>query len=168
MDTMTGSEPVGEGSIPSGCTMDTKREFSSGGAVYKPGGDQVLWLVCQHSGYHKWVLPKGLIDPGEKADQTAVREVEEETGIKAKIIAKIPDPEKYVYTMNGARIFKLVQYFLMEYVSGDIANHDFEMEAVEWLSYDQALEKLNFHGAKAVLTKAKKLLEAKNLQPRLV
>ena len=138
---------------------NTKREFSAGGAVYKKNGDKILWLVCQHSGYHKWVLPKGLIDPGEKSAETAVREVEEETGVKTKIIAKIPEPEKYIYTMNGTRIFKLVQYFLMEYVSGDIANHDFEMEAVEWLPYEEASKKLNFHGAKTVLEKAKKLLQ---------
>lgn len=133
---------------------DFKREFSAGGAVYKQDGDEVLWLVCQHSGYHKWVLPKGLIDTGEKAEETAMREVEEETGIKAKIIAKIPDPEKYIYAMNGVKIFKMVQYFLMEYVSGDIKNHDFEMEAVEWLPYEEALAKLNFHGAKKVLERA--------------
>lgn len=136
----------------------TKREFSAGGAVYKKDGGTILWLICQHSGYHKWVLPKGLIDPGERSEGTAIREVEEETGIKTKIIAKIPDPEKYIYTMNGARIFKLVQYFLMEYVSGDIADHDFEMEAVEWLPYDEAYQKLNFHGAKTVLVKANQLL----------
>jgi len=139
--------------------INTKREFSAGGAVYKKDGDKILWLVYQHSGYHKWVLPKGLIDPGEKSAETAVREVEEETGVKTKIIAKIPEPEKYIYTMNGVRIFKLVQYFLMEYVSGDIANHDFEMEAVEWLPYEEASQKLNFHGAKAVLETAKKLLQ---------
>ena len=138
--------------------MLSKREFSSGGAVYKKDGGQVLWLVAKHSGYHKWVLPKGLIDGGEKAEETAAREVEEECGIKTKIIAKIPEPEKYVYTMNGVRIFKLVVYFLMEYVSGDIKNHDFEMEAVEWLPYDDAYKKLNFHGAKTVLAKAGKLL----------
>jgi 8-oxo-dGTP pyrophosphatase MutT (NUDIX family) len=147
---------------------ETKREFSAGGAVYKKDGDKVLWLVCQHSGYHKWVLPKGLIDPGEKGEETAVREVEEETGIKTKIVAKIPDPEKYVYTMNGVKIFKLVTYFLMEYASGDIANHDFEMEAVEWLPYEEAYEKLNFHGAKSVLAKAQQLLEEKAKQPRLI
>lgn len=141
--------------------MDTKREFSAGGAVYKKDGDKILWLVCQHSGYHKWVLPKGLIDPGEKSAETAIREVEEETGVKIKIIAKIPNPEKYIYTMNGVRIFKLVQYFLMEYISGDIANHDFEMEAVEWLPYKEAFQKLNFHGAKKVLEKARQLFKSR-------
>jgi len=138
--------------------QNSKREFSAGGAVYKKDNGQILWLVCKHSGYHQWVLPKGLIDEGEKAEETAVREVAEECGIKTKIIAKIPDPEKYIYTMNGVKIFKLVQYFLMEYISGDIANHDFEMEAVEWLDYDAARSLLNWHGAKTVLEKAQKLL----------
>lgn len=147
---------------------DFKREFSAGGAVYKKDGDKVLWLICKHSGYHKWVLPKGLIDPGEKAEATAVREVAEECGITTKIIAKIPEPERYIYTMNGQKVFKLVQYFLMEYISGDIANHDFEMEAVEWLPYDEAYNRLNFHGAKEVLKKAKQLLEEKEKQPRLI
>ena len=121
-----------------------KREFSAGGAVYKRDGEKLLWLICKHSGYHKWALPKGLVEAGEKLEATAIREVEEETGIKAKIIAKIPEPEKYIYTMNGAKIFKAVTYFLMEYVSGDIKDHDFEMEEVEWLEFDEAKKRLDF------------------------
>lgn len=137
---------------------NSKHEFSAGGAVYKKEDGQTLWLVCKHSGYHKWVLPKGLIDKGEKAEETAVREVEEECGVKTKIIAIIPEPEKYIYTMNNVKIFKMVNYFLMEYVSGDISNHDFEMEEVGWFKFEEAKEKLNFHGAKKVLEKARDLL----------
>lgn len=114
--------------------------------------------MCKHSGYHKWVLPKGLVEEGEKLEETAVREVEEECGIKTRVLAKIPEPEKYIYTMNGVKIFKMVSYFLMEYVSGDIKNHDFEMEEIEWLPFDEARERLNFHGAKEVLDKARELL----------
>ena len=147
---------------------NSKREFSAGGAVYKKEDGQILWLVCKHSGYHKWVLPKGLIDEGEKAEETAVREVEEECGIKTKIIAKIPEPEKYIYTMNGVKIFKMVFYFLMEYISGDIKNHDFEMEEVGWFKFEEAAEKLNWHGAKKVLEKARQLLEDKEKQLKLI
>ena len=152
---------------------NSKREFSAGGAVFrkrktKSAKRKTEWLVCKHSGYHKWVLPKGLIDEGEKAEETAVREVEEECGIKTKIIAKIPAPEKYIYTMNGVKIFKMVNYFLMEHVSGDIANHDFEMEEVGWLEFEEAVEKLSFHGAKVVLEKARKLLIEKEKQLKLI
>ncbi|PIX30866.1 NUDIX hydrolase, partial [Candidatus Berkelbacteria bacterium CG_4_8_14_3_um_filter_39_27] len=110
---------------------NSKSEFSAGGAVFRKRKTKneklkTEWLVCKHSGYHKWVLPKGLVEKGEGLEETAVREVGEECGIKAKIIAKIPEPEKYIYTMNNVKIFKMVNYFLMEYVSGDIVNHDFE------------------------------------------
>jgi 8-oxo-dGTP pyrophosphatase MutT (NUDIX family) len=147
---------------------NSKQEFSAGGAVYKKEDGQILWLVCKHSGYHKWVLPKGLVEKGEGLEETAVREVEEECGIKTKVVAKIHEPEKYIYTMNGTKIFKMVNYFLLEYVSGDVANHDFEMEEVEWLEFEAAKEKLNFHGAKKVLEKARQLLADKEKQLKLI
>jgi 8-oxo-dGTP pyrophosphatase MutT (NUDIX family) len=146
----------------------SKREFSAGGVVYKRGKQGVKWLVCKHSGYHKWVFPKGLVEEGEKARETAVREVEEECGIKTRIVGKMAEPEKYIYTFEGTKIFKVVEYFLMEYVSGDIKDHDFEMEEVEWLEFKAARERLDFSGAKKVLDKAKKLLEEKEKQLRLV
>jgi len=146
----------------------SKREFSAGGVVYKKRKGEVRWLACKHSGYHKWVFPKGLVEKGEGVRETALREVEEECGIKTKIIAKIPEPEKYFYTFEGVKIFKQVEYFLMEYVSGDIADHDFEMEEVEWMRFKEARERLDFSGAKKVLDKARKLLGEKEKQLRLV
>jgi len=146
----------------------TKREFSAGGVVYKKEKGKVKWLVCKHSGYHKWVLPKGLVEKGESLKNTAIREVEEECGIKTRVVAKIPDPEKYVYTMGGVKVFKQVNYFLMEYVSGDIKDHDWEMEEIEWRGFDGAYKRLNFHGAKKVLEKGRKLLEEKERQLELI
>ncbi|MBU1084789.1 MAG: NUDIX domain-containing protein [Candidatus Beckwithbacteria bacterium] len=131
----------------------SKREFSAGGVVYL--GDK--WLVCKHSGYHKWGLPKGLVEKGESLEDTALREVEEECGIKCKIVEKITVPERYVYVFDGVKVFKQVNYFLMEYVSGDIKDHDWEVEEVEWLGFDEALTRLDFPGAKKVLTRAKHL-----------
>ncbi len=79
----------------------SKREFSAGGVVFK--GKK--WLVCKHSGYHKWVLPKGLVEEGESLQTTAVRGVEEEGGVKCRGGAKIPEAGKYTYTMDGVKIF---------------------------------------------------------------
>src|SRR3989344_9145654 len=136
-----------------------KEKIPGGGVVYrklkvKSEKSKILWLVCKHSGYKKWVLPKGLINEGEMAEAAAVREVQEETGVKARIVAKIKPVEKYTYTLNGEKVFKIVQYFLMEYVSGDVADHDWEMEEVEWLSFEAACEKLEFSGQKRVLKQA--------------
>ena len=146
----------------------SKREFSAGGVVYKKDKTGVKWLVCKHSGYHKWVLPKGLVEEGEGLKETALREVKEECGIKTRVIGKIGEPERYVYTMDGVKVFKQVSYFLMEYVSGKIADHDWEMEEVEWLVFDEVHKRLNFHGAKIVLEKAKELLEEKEKQLELI
>ncbi len=142
-----------------------KREFSAGGAVYQQptanSQQPILWLIAKHSGYHKWVLPKGLIDEGEKSEETALREVEEETGIKGKILAKILPAEKYVYTFNGEKIFKVVQYYLMEYVAGDVTSHDWEMETVEWLPFEEAYKRLDFGGQKQVLKQAREIIGKK-------
>ena len=141
-----------------------KREISAGGVVYrklkvKSEKSKILWLVCKHSGYKKWVLPKGLINEGEMAEAAAVREVQEETGVKARIVAKIKPVEKYTYTLNGERVFKIVQYFLMEYVSGDVADHDWEMEEVEWLEFGEAYKRLDFSGQKRTLKLGEKMVK---------
>jgi len=67
-----------------------KREFSAGAVVYKKDNEKTLFLLGEHSGYQKWVLPKGLIERGETGWQTAERETEEETGVKCRIIEKTP------------------------------------------------------------------------------
>ncbi|HSW89482.1 MAG TPA: NUDIX hydrolase [Patescibacteria group bacterium] len=139
--------------------MDSKNEISAGGVVFKKTNEGTFVLVCKHSGYHKWVLPKGLVEKGEKLEETAIREVEEEAGVKAKIIEPIGTPEKYVYILNGTRIFKTVHYFLMEYVSGEIDTHDFEMEDVRWVSPDEALHLVEYEGAKRIVEKAIEMLK---------
>ena len=70
--------------------LPMKREFSAGGAVYQKFGEEVKWLLGKHSGYHKWVLPKGMIEKGETSKETAVRETEEEMGVVAKIVGDKP------------------------------------------------------------------------------
>lgn len=133
-----------------------KFEFSAGGVVFKVESDKILILVAQHSYHHGWVFPKGLIGDsikGEKKEATAIREVEEETGAKAKIIKPI-DPVTYWYNFEGQKIKKTVYYFVMKYVSGDITKHDFEMEDVEWVEIDKVLEKLTYKSDKEVFIKA--------------
>src|ERR1700693_3320412 len=117
-------------------------QFSAGGIVFRQAQDfgskpqftkkGVEILLCQHSGHHGWVFPKGLIGDhikGEGKEETAIREVEEETGVKAKIIKALP-PVTYWYNWEGEKVKKTVYYFIMEYESGDITRHDKEMENV--------------------------------------
>ena len=127
-----------------------KREFSAGGIVFNNHG-QVL--VTQHSQNKHWSFPKGLIDLGQTQEQAAVREVKEEGGVEAEIIDKI-GYNKYVYTLNGEKIFKVVTYFLMKYKSGDPKDHDFEVSEAGWYEPEDALKQLTFSQDKSLLKKA--------------
>lgn len=138
-----------------------KREFSAGGIVYKINkNDVVLWLVCQHSQHKGWVFPKGLIGDhvdNESSDDTAVREVEEETGIKAEILQKLDKPATYFYVWKGEKRFKSVTYFLMKFSSGDITKHDMEMQAVEWWDEEKVKNDLTYKSDKIAFSDALKL-----------
>lgn len=179
--------------------LPTKKEFSSGGVVYKrqetrDKQQQLVWLLGKHSGYHKWVLPKGRIEGGEDEIETAVRETKEELGVTAKVIGTEPiHTEKYWFmaeekqqetndkdqkvkperryktyqenegfgqTTQKIKVDKTVTFFLMEYVSGDPSEHDWEMDDAGWFSYEEAMEKLAFEGEKKALEKARKSLLA--------
>lgn len=133
-----------------------KLQFSAGGIVVK--NQEVL--LCQHSQHHGWVFPKGLI--GDKKEQeskeeTAIREVKEETGIDGKII-KTLTPVEYWFVLEGEKIKKTVYYFLMEFVGGDISIHDHEMEDVEWLPKDKVEERLTYKSDKKVWKEVKNLI----------
>ncbi|MCL5433139.1 MAG: NUDIX domain-containing protein [Patescibacteria group bacterium] len=137
-----------------------KFEFSAGGVLYKREKDKILILVAQHSQHHGWVFPKGLIGDtikGEKKEETAVREVEEETGILGKIEKEL-NPVTYWYQFKGEKIKKTVYYFLMRYVSGDTTKHDDEMENVEWLDFNEAGKRLTYKSDKRVWEEAKSML----------
>lgn len=126
-----------------------KREFSAGGIVFNKG----KVLLTKHSQNKHWSFPKGLIDPGQTSEQAAIREVKEEGGVEAEIIDKI-GYNKYVYTLNGEKIFKVVVYFLMKYLSGDPKDHDWEVEEAGWFNPDEALKTLSFSRDKELLRKA--------------
>ena len=145
-----------------------KKEQSAGGIVFKThleGGRKdsfkVEVLVCQHSGHHGWVFPKGFIGDkiaGESKEATALREVEEETGIIGKIIEPVT-PITYWYEMDGEKHQKTVYYFLMEALGGDIKKHDWEMENVEWLPIDEVEGRLTYESDKTVFMGARKIIK---------
>ncbi len=115
-------------------------------------------LVTQHSQNKHWSFPKGLIDPGQTIEEAALREVKEEGGVEAEILEKV-GYSKYVYTFNDEKIFKVVTYFLMRYVSGDINDHDFEVSDIGWYKPEDALKQLTFSQDRDLLKKALEIYE---------
>ena len=109
-------------------------------------------------------LPKGLVDPGEKAVETAIREVYEETGVAADLITKLADI-KYIYTRTwagGERVFKIVSFYLMRYRSGRINDITPEMRIevarASWIKLDDAARLLAYKGEKQMVRKAMEYL----------
>ena len=137
-----------------------KREFSAGGIVFNKN----KVLLTKHSQNHHWGFPKGLIEKGHTSEETALREVKEEGGVEAEILEKI-GYSKYMYTFEGEKIFKVVTYYLMKYVSGDPKDHDWEMEDAGWFSPEEALKTLSFSQDKNLLKQAL-LFVGSNDQPK--
>ena len=138
-----------------------KEEFSAGGVVFQRKNGQIFILVSQHSKHHGWVFPKGHVGDtivGEKPEEAALREVQEETGVVGKILRPLPLTH-YWYVFEGEKRHKTVQYYLMEYVKGTTEDHDFEMQEVEWLPAEKVAEQLTYDGDKKVWQEAEKLLQ---------
>jgi 8-oxo-dGTP pyrophosphatase MutT (NUDIX family) len=90
-----------------------------------------------------WTLPKGTPDMGETIEETALREVAEETGLEVRILERLSSIE-YDFVQSGTRIHKTVHYFLMAQVGGDLSRHDHEFERVRWVPFDEAGGLLSF------------------------
>jgi 8-oxo-dGTP pyrophosphatase MutT (NUDIX family) len=133
-----------------------KRQTSSGGVIFRRrGGSAEVALVSVKSG-KVWCLPKGLIDKGETPDVTAVREVREESGLTGRIVGELGDIT-YWYYIKGENVKcrKTVHFFLLEYVSGDTEQHDFEVDDSQWFPIEMALDKISFKGDRSVLERAR-------------
>lgn len=131
------------------------RELSAGGVVLR--GDEVCVirpLGSTRPGRPPVIaLPKGHIDPGESAPQTALREVREETGVEAELVEKLGDV-RYFYQRDGRRIFKIVSFFLCSYVSGSVADHDDEIELAWWMELERAAVELSYRGEREMAARA--------------
>lgn len=136
--------------------MKIQRQTSAGGVVIRQGRQGLECLLASRSvrsGDLIWGLPKGLVEKGESPEETAVREVLEETGFDAEIRGSLGDIS-YWFVWEGRRIHKTVYFFLMEATGGDTSRRDREMEDVAWFPLQEAESVAGFDSEKEVLRRA--------------
>ena len=104
-----------------------------------------------------WALPKGRIDEGERGEQTALREVREETGAHGRSLGKLGDV-RYWFHWEGERVFKVVSFFLLMYEGGELGDVDeefrHEIDEVAWLRLDEAQQQLTHNGEREMAERA--------------
>src|ERR1700744_256147 len=129
-------------------------EFSAGGVVVRGGGGITI-VPVKRAGDGRRVLglPKGHPDGEETPEQAATREVAEETGVRAELVEELGDVE-YDYERGGRRIHKVVRFFLFDYRSGDLADHDHEIEEARWMALTEAVHELTFPGEREIVSRA--------------
>ena len=141
-------------------TMD---QISAGGVAFRRSDSKPEVAIVSVKPKLRWQLPKGLVDPGESPQVAAVREVREEAGVETELIRLIETIEYWYRSVkNGkpVRYHKFVHFYLMEYKSGDVSSHDHEVEEARWVSFEEALEMLDFKSEREVVEKAGVMIEA--------
>ena len=133
--------------------MAIEREFSAGGVVVRNMRGRPFMAAVRVKDGQVLALPKGHIDPGESAAEAAAREVREETGVVGTLIEKIDDI-RYWYVRDGARVLKVVSFFLFRYRSGSVRDHDHEVDSAEWVPLAEARTLLSYRGEKEVAAAA--------------
>jgi len=130
-----------------------RRSTAAGGVVLRQGehGAEVALLGRMNDG--SWVLPKGTPTSGESLEETALREVREETGLDVRIIRPLGEMT-YSFAASGERVHKVVHFFLMEAAGGDPSLHDAEYDEVRWVSVPEARRMLSFDTYRDVLDRA--------------
>jgi 8-oxo-dGTP pyrophosphatase MutT (NUDIX family) len=130
-------------------------EFSAGGVVFNAAHEVVVIVPTRRAadGSRVLALPKGHPDGAESAAEAALREVREETGVEAAIVESLGEV-RYWYQRGGRRVAKAVEFFLLRYVAGDLADHDHEVEDARWIPAEEAAETLTYDGEREMVRRA--------------
>jgi 8-oxo-dGTP pyrophosphatase MutT (NUDIX family) len=136
-----------------------RREFSAGGVLVRRLNGRWMMAAIRPAGKKPgvWALPKGRIDGGERGEETALREVAEETGAHGQSLGKLGDV-RYWFNWEGERVFKVVSFFLVRYTGGRLGDvppeHRHEVADVRWLPLEEAPQLLSYRGERDMARKA--------------
>ena len=134
------------------------RETSAGGVVYRLEDGAPLFLLIRDS-YANWGFPKGHLEAGERADEAALREVREETGLADLELRGTIDTIDWYFRFRGRLIHKACHFFLMETTQSETAPQSAEgITACQWIGYDEARDAISYANAREVLRHAQQMV----------
>jgi len=142
-----------------GRSGQVEKAVSAGGVVFRRGDRGLEVIICGRDSDGVWGLPKGTPNDGESTEETALREVSEETGLRVRILKKVGVVE-YWFARGGNRYHKWVHHFLMEPTGGDPSMHDHEYDRVEWRPIEDAMKTLTFKNEIQMVAKAREMVES--------
>jgi len=145
-------------------TRKTRNEHSSGGVVIamRDGAPHVALIATRNK--TRWGLPKGAVTAGETSEDAALREVREETGLQARIVKRL-DTIEYYFRAGDTLIQKRVDFYLMEYVAGELEPQLSEVDDVQWVELSFSLEKASFESERKLLEMAISSMQPSAVQP---
>jgi|SRR5215211_3731181 len=140
----------------------TEDQISAGGVAFRWRDSEPEIAIVSVRPKLRWQLPKGIVDPGESPQVTAVREVREEAGIETDML-KLIETIEYWYRSakygKPVRYHKFVHFYLLRYRGGEVTDHDHEVEEARWVSFDEAIQMLDFKSEREVAEKARKMIQ---------
>ena len=136
--------------------------MSAGGLVVRITGEEPEIVLGRRNRAREgvaWTLPKGTPSAGESVEETALREVEEETGLTVRIVEPVGSI-RYTFVQAGTRVDKTVHHFLMVATGGNLADHDFEFDEVRWVRLTEAAHLLSFETEREIVERARPAIDA--------
>ena len=148
-------------STPAGkvATMD---QISAGGIAFRWADSAPEVAIVLMKPKLRWQLPKGIVDEGESPQEAAVREVREEAGVETDLVKLIETIEYWYRSVRygkPVRYHKFVHFYLLQYRSGEVTDHDHEVEEARWVRFDEAIQMLDFKSEREVAEKARQMIE---------
>ena len=147
--------------MPVKLPVKTIKQTSSGGVIYRVDQGRVhVALINVSRGRNIWALPKGRVEAGEKPEETAEREVREETGLHGDVLAKIGDIKYWFMTrVPPARHLKTVHFYLLRFTSGSTDDHDREAVEASWFDAAEAERVLSYENERKILKSALMMIQ---------